>query len=180
MKLYRFSPIKNQQQLEKAIQYTHEACYKLCHMALDAYLPVAGNVGIFCHYDNEYEKLTALREKMTDPTIHFNKKYFKLHEPIIIPANGRIPAATYEYLYIRKPDPYRAQVGDVDFVMRTDKYQELKKLLRSGTEINAARLYEDSSGLDMVELYDPDIDALGYLTTSTMAEKIQEPRETWT
>jgi hypothetical protein len=171
MKLYRFSPIKNQQQLEKAIQYTHEACYKLCHLALDAYLPVAGNVGIFCHYDDEYAKLIALRKELTDSAIHFNHKYFKLYEPINIPAHGNIPAATYEYLYIRQPDPYRAQVGDVDFVMRPDKYKELKKLLRSGTAINAARLYEGSSGLDMVELYDPDIDALGYLTTSTMADK---------
>jgi len=174
MKLYRFSPIKNQQQLEKAIEHVHEACYKLCHMALDAYLPIAGNIGIFCHYDDEYEKLTALREQMTDSTIHFNKKYFKLHEPIVIAAHGKIPAATYEYLYVRQPDPYRAQVGDVDFVMRPDKYKELKNLLRSGTAINAARLYSGSSGLDMVELYDPDIDALGYLTTSTMTDKIAD------
>lgn len=174
MKLYRFSPIKHQAQLEKAIRYTHEACNKLCHMALDAYLPAAGNIGIFCHYDDEYEKLTALRQRMTDSTVHFNDKYFKLREPIIIPAKGKIPAATYEYLYIRQPDPYRSQVGDVDFVMRPDKYAELRKLLRSGTAINAARLYNGSSDLDMVELYDPDIDALGYLTTTTMADKIRK------
>lgn len=173
MNLYRFSPIKNEKQLMKAIEYTHAACYRLCNMALSAYLPVAGNVGIFCHYDDEYAKLTKLRKELTDSSVNFGNKYFKLNVPIVIPAKGRIPAATYEYLYIRQPDPYRAQVGDVDYVMHPEKYTELKGLLEKGTQIQAARLYSGSSGLDMIELTDPDIDALGYLTTSTMAEKIR-------
>ncbi len=62
MKLYRFSPIKNQAKLEEAIQHIHFACFQLCKQALGRYLPVAGNVGVFCHYDDEYAYLTELRK----------------------------------------------------------------------------------------------------------------------
>ena len=60
MKLYRFSPIENEQQLFEAIKYTHLACYELFKQSFGHYLPNAGNMGIFCHYDDEYEHLVAI------------------------------------------------------------------------------------------------------------------------
>ncbi len=172
MKLYRFSPIENKEQLIEAIKHTHFMCFELCKKAFGNYLPVAGNMGVFCHYDNEYEFLIKLREELTEKSDNFNQKYFRLHEPIVVPAKDDVPETTYTYLYIRRPDQYRAQVGDVDFVVEDDKYIELKKSLSQGTNINGAKVF-DRPDLDMVELSDPDIDALAYVSTRKMTEKVR-------
>jgi hypothetical protein len=103
---------------------------------------------------------------------NLNQKYFRLHSPIVIPARGDVPETTYTYLYIRRPDQYRAQVGDVDFVIDDEKYIELKKSLQSGSQINGATIF-DRPDLDMVELSDPDIDALAYVSTRAMTEKVR-------
>jgi hypothetical protein len=172
MKLYRFSPIEKKEQLIEAITHTHFMCFELCKKAFGKYLPVAGNMGVFCHYDNEYKFLTKLREEMTEMSDNLNQKYFRLHEPIVIPAKDDFPETTYTYLYIRKPDQYRAQVGDVDFVIDDEKYSELKKSLQNGSQINGGKIF-DRSDLDMIELSDPDIDALAYISTRSMTEKVR-------
>ena len=84
-----------------------------------------------------------------------------------------MPEVTYTYLYIRKPDIYRAQVGDVDFYLEQSVYDELKQSLIDGTTINGARIFPRND-LDMIELYDPDIDALGYVSAKTMAQKVRK------
>lgn len=170
MKLYRYSPIKNEEELLEAIKHTHFACFELCKKAFDKYFPVAGNMGMFCHYDNEYKLLTELRKKLTEESDNLNQKYFRLHDPIVIPVRGDILETTYTYLYIRRPDQYRAQVGDVDFVIDDEKYIELKKSLQSGPQINGAKIF-DRPDLDMVELSDPDTDALAYVSTRAVTEK---------
>jgi hypothetical protein len=172
MKLYRFSPIGDYQHLIDAITNTHFACYELCKNALGYYLPNAGNMGVFCHYEDEYNFLTKLRKKLTEESDNVNQKYYRLHQPIIIPTQGDIPKTTYNYLYIRKPDPYRYQVGDVDFFLEQGKYIELKKMLLNEAVIKGARIF-DRSDLDMIELQDPDIDVLGYISTKTMTEKVR-------
>jgi hypothetical protein len=172
MKLYRFSPIKSHEELEEAIKHVHFECYKLCKQSFDTYLPNAGNMGVFCHYDDEYEFLTNLRKELTEASDNFNQKYFRLHEPITIPAKGDVPETTYTYLYIRKPDPYRHHVGDVDFYLDPEKYQELKNSMLSGKKVKGARVF-DRQDLDMIELYDPDIDVLGYVSTNKMTETVR-------
>ena len=172
MKLYRFSPIENKEQLIEAIKYTHFACFQLCKEAFGKYLPVAGNMGVFCHYDSEYKFLTKLREEMTEASDNLNQKYFRLHEPIVIPAQDDVPETAYTYLYIRRPDQYRAQVGDVDFVIDDNGYIKLKQVLQSGSQINGAKVF-DRPDLDMVELSNPDIDALAYVSTRAMTEKVR-------
>lgn len=172
MQLYRFSPIKDKEQLLEAIKHVHFSCFKLCKQSFGKYLPVAGNMGVFCHYPDEYRFLTKLREELTKQSDNFNQKYFRLHEPIIIPVKDDVPETTYTYLYIRRPDQYRAQVGDVDFVLEDEKYDELKKSLSTGAEINGAKIF-DRPDLDMVELSNPDIDALAYISTRAMTEKVR-------
>jgi len=172
MKLYRLSPIKSEEQLLEAIKHIHFACFELCKKVFGKYLPVAGNMGLFCHYDDEYKFLTKLREELTQQSDNFNQKYFRLRNPIIIPTHEDVPETIYTYLYIRRPDQYRAQVGDIDFVLDDEKYTELKKSLQNGSQIiNGTKIF-DRPNLDMIELSDPDIDALGYIGTNTMAEKI--------
>lgn len=172
MKLYRFSPIKNENELLEAITYIHFACFELCKQSLGSYLPVAGNMGVFCHYDDEYKYLTEIREKITESSDNVDQKYFRLHNPIVIPARDDVPETTYTHLYIRKPDPYRAHVGDVDFVIEEDEYSELKKLLLEGKIIKGARIFERSD-LDMIELHNADVDALGYVSPREMTEKVR-------
>lgn len=163
MKLYRFSPIKNKTELMKAINHIHFACYKLCKQSMGTYLPNAGNVGVFCHFNDEYSFLTKLREELTDLSQKVYGKYFRLHQPIIIPAKGDIPKTTYSYLYIRKPDPTKHQVGDIDFYLEPKKYALLKLSLLNGKIIKGARVLPNRPDLDLIELYDPDVDAWGYI-----------------
>jgi len=172
MKLYRFSPIKSEDELIQAITYTHKECFELCHNSFGGYLPVAGNIGIFCHYDEEYEFLTGLRKQLTESSDNVDQKYFRLHVPIVIAAQEDIPETTYTHLYIRKPDIYRAQVGDVDFVMEAGRYEKEKEKLANGESIQGARIFPRSD-LDMIELYNPDIDVLGYVSVASMTEKVR-------
>lgn len=148
----------------EAIEYTHFACFRLCEKALGKYLPVAGNIGIFCHYDDEYELLTGIRKELTSESDAMFTKFYRLHEPIVIQTEENIPETTYTHLYIRKPDPYRAQVGDVDFLLLKDEYEKLKQSVASGRVPKGARIFERHEP-DMVELFDPDVDALAYIRT---------------
>ena len=172
MKLYRFSPIENKDQLLEAIAHVHLECYKLCKESFGEYLPNAGNMGIFCHYDDEYERLIGMRKEMTEDSDNVNQKYFRLHKPIIIPAQNDVPETTYTYLYIRRPDPYRSHVGDVDFYLEQNKYDELKLSMLNGKKVNGARVF-DRQDLDMIELHNPDVDTLGYVSTNSMSEKVR-------
>lgn len=172
MKLYRFSPIKSKAELLEAVRYIHLECYKLCKESFGEYLPNAGNIGVFCHYDDEYEYLTNLRKELTESSDNVDQKYFRLHEPIVIPAQGDVPETTYTYVYVRRPDPYRFHVGDVDFYLEPEKYIETKQSLFSGKKMKGARVFERPD-LDMIELYDPDSDALGYVSTEKMTEDVR-------
>lgn len=172
MESYRFSPIENEEQLLEAIEYVHFECHKLCKKVFGEYLPVAGNIGIFCHYDNEYKFLTKLREELTEKSNNWNQKYFLLHEPIIMPAKDDVPETTYTYLYIRQPYQNSPRVGDVDFVLSDNKYIELKESLLKGVKITGAKIF-DRPDLDMIELSDPDIDALAYVSTKDMTENVR-------
>lgn len=162
MRLYRFSPIQNEVQMMKAVEYIHGACHVLCKQSMGRYLPIAGNVGIFCHDNNEYEFLTKMREELTDASDSEYGKYFRLYTPITIPAINDIPETAYTHLYIRKPDSRKPHVGDIDFYLEPKQYTELKQSLLDGKVIKGARIL-DRPDLDMIELHDPDIDALGYI-----------------
>lgn len=172
MKLYRFSPIKSKKELFDAIRHIHFEGYKLCKQTFGYYLPNAGNMGVFCHYDDEYGRLIKIRKELTEPSDNVNQKYFKLHKPIIISAKGDIPETTYTYLYIRKPDPYRFHVGDLDFYLDPKEYGKLKKSLIADKKLNGARVF-DRTDLDMIELYDPDVDVLAYVSTVKMSTAVR-------
>ncbi len=172
MKLYRFSPIKSKKGLFLAIKHLHFEAHKLCKQAFGEYYPNAGNIGVFCHYNHEFALLKKIREELTESTNNPDLKYFKLYKPIIIPQQGDVPETVYTHLYIRKPDPYRHHVGDVDFYLDAKAYQKLKQSLLAGTEMKGARVFERPD-LDMIELYDPDIDVLTYVSTKMMTEKVR-------
>ncbi len=169
MKLYRFSPIESKEQLLEAITYTHFACHKLCKQSFGTDLPVAGNLAIFCHYDDEFDRLVTLRNELAEKSDNPSQKYFKLLEPIVMPAQEDVPAATYTHLYIRPPDPYRHHVGDVDFHVEQNGYDELRLALAGGKPSKGARMFPRSD-LDMIELFDPEIDVLAYVRTGSLTK----------
>ncbi len=76
------------------------------------------------------------------------------------------------HLYIRRPDPYRHHIGDVDFYLEEFEYKKLKKDMLNGKKIKGARLFERPD-LDMIELHDPNVDALAYVSTSKMTETVR-------
>lgn len=162
MEPFGISPIQNEAQLRLALEHIHFACHALCMQTLHTYLPVAGNIGIFCHDETEYMRLTKIKETITDPSIKVYGKYFKLYNPIIVPAKETIPARTYTYLYIRKPDSNKPHIGDLDFYIEPKAFTELKQYV-SGGSVFGARLLPNRPDLDLIELYDPNIDALGYI-----------------
>ncbi|MCM2339154.1 MAG: hypothetical protein NDI62_01730 [Burkholderiales bacterium] len=173
MDSYKFSPIENEEQLMKAIKYTHIECSRLCYEAFNKYLPVAGNIGIFCHYDTEYEVLTKLRKGLTEESDNWNQKYFRLYKPIVIPEGNGVPGAVYTYLYIRHPDKEKPQVGDVDFVLGKDEFDELKNLSLNGSNINNIDIFYRPD-LDMVRLSKINVDVLPYITTKTIKEVLKK------
>lgn len=168
---YRFSPIQNKEKLLEAIQYTHFECFKLLKRNFGKYLPVAGNIGIFCHYDDEYAFLTKLREELTEKSDSWNNKYYRLHESIAIPARGDVPDTEYTYLYIRKPDQH-TEVGDVDFVLNQKEYSNLKDSLFRGERMNGIEIL-DRPELDLLRVFDPKYDVLSFIGKKNIAENVK-------
>ena len=162
MSEFRFSPIYDEETLWNAVSYIHTASHILCRELLGSYLPIAGNVGIFCHFEDEFQQLTVLRERLTTSAIHWNNKYFHLHEPVTIPRHGDIPEATYRYLYIRKPDAAKPQVGDLDFYLNPPSYEKLRQSVTRGSYPNGVSLLERPD-LDLVQLSDPHRDVLAFV-----------------
>ncbi len=172
MSLYKFSPIKSKREIYKAVEHINYEAYKLCEASFGRYLSNSGNLGIFCHYDDEYDFLTGIREELTKAYDNKNQKYFRLHEPIVVPRKDNIPETIYTYLYIRKPDPYRHHVGDMDFYLQEAEYAKLKAEMEVGRELHGARLFP-SPHLDMIELYNPDSDVLAYASTKAMTNTVK-------
>lgn len=171
MKLYRFSPIKSQDELMEAIRFLHQACHQLCFNTFGRYLPVSGNVGVFAHYEDEFDYLLSLRDRMVDLNVNYNQKYFLLKQPVTVPDRADIPGATYELLYIRQPDPYRAQVGDIDFVLPPREHEAIKQTLDTNKFRHGARIFHRPED-NMIELCHPDIDAASYVVTKAMRDKL--------
>ncbi len=63
-----------------------------------------------------------------------------------------------EYVGIRVPDPYRAQVGCGDFVV--SNYEEFKTKCLGKSEFIREVPHQK---YEMLELFHPDVDVLGYI-----------------
>ena len=173
MKLYRFSPISSEMELMDALRYLHKTSHKLCFEVIGGYLPVRGNVGIFCHNYSEFKYLTGLCKELTLSEPNYNGKYFPLKQPVHFEEKDGVPAATYEYLYIRQVDPYRSQVGDVDFVMPPGTFAEYTSSLVMGTFRNGARVFERPAE-NMIEPWKPERDVISYVATEALADIIRK------
>jgi hypothetical protein len=178
MKPFRFSPIEDKTELLKALEYIHLESFRLCKKYLGYLLPIAGNIGIFCHYEDEFERLTEIRKELTDISINWNSKYFLLHTPIVIPAGNGIPETTYTYLYIRKPDASHPQVGDMDFYLEPNTYSELKQSVLSEKITKGVKIF-DRPDLDLIELSDPETDVVAFVGSYNLPEITKVKSISW-
>lgn len=160
--------------LSSIIEEIHFEAHKLRIDAFGRILPNAGNVGVFCHYDDEYELLVQIKDELTESPESPVQKYFKLKKPIIIPKKDSIPQTMYTYLYIRRPDPtlYGKHTGDIDFYLSDDEFAKLVTEMKNGKTLKPARLY-DQSGEPMIELSNPESSVLAYVSTETMTKKVR-------
>lgn len=156
MKLYRFSPIKNGEELIKAVKYVTKQNTKLCKKIIGTVLPIT-SLTIFSHYRDEYEKLVKILHKMGKLCGENNGPRVALHKPVKV--NGNVIA----YLRIRKPDPYRMQVGCSDFDVA---YQHFKKKYLNKKPKNLRLIKRPE--YEMIEFFDPDFDVLAYVVSKIL------------
>lgn len=155
-KHYKYSPIKNSDELLDAATYVIGEMKALSKQLLGEELPVA-SVKIFAHYTEEYEELKKILHSLGELEFEtYTSMYVKLHRPIAI--NNQ----AVNLLGIRIPDPYRAQVGCGDFII-SENYASFEK--KHITDDDPTRLIRKAVGhkLSMIELWHPDSDVLGYV-----------------
>lgn len=152
----------------------HKDGYDLCMKHIGQVLNNSGNMGIFCQNDTEYESFLNLSNALTFPSNNPMQKYYELRKPIIIPAYKNVPAISYNYLYIRKPDstPYGKFTGDIDFYLDSKEYDSMVSNVKAN-KIIGATLYEQAGVGTMIELASSDFKAVTYISTLDMCESIR-------
>jgi hypothetical protein len=159
MKLYRFSPIRNEKELVRAAKYVASQNTKLCKKVIGKSLPIT-SLTIFSHYEDEYKRLEAIVLKFGKPYRGYNGVLVILNKPL---KAGR---HAITHLRIRKPDPYRMQVGCSDFVVKD--YQGFKA--RFSKHLQNLRLIQRDE-YEMIEFFDPDFDVLAYVVSKEIYPK---------
>lgn len=152
-KLYRFSPIKDETTFKQVLEYLTSELEKLAKEILNKSLPIT-TLKVFPHYPDEYEYLYKLISKMGP------KASFSSATSLYVSVNEKINNYNIEYLGVRIVDPYRLQVGCGDY--EVDNFAEFKKQI-----INTSPFIREMKGKnDMLELWHPNFDILGYTVPS--------------
>lgn len=155
-KLYKFSPIKNEQTLLDAAVYIIKEMRLLSGELLDASLPVK-SVKIFAHYPDEYDALKVILASLGESSLHtYTSDYVRLHKPITVDGEE------VTLLGIRIPDPYRLQVGCGDFSIDVNYDEFVQKYVTNDDPTSFVRKAVGHI-LNMTELWHPDKDVLGYV-----------------
>lgn len=109
---------------------------------------------LFAHYKDEYEFLLAWVNSLgvNEDEPSQTSYYVKPNQPL------KIQGEPVEFVGLRVPDPYRSQVGCGDYVVSNFAFFKHKYLGKSEfiREVTHPQ-YE------MLELFHPDIDVLGYI-----------------
>ena len=154
MQLYRFSPTKNEKELCEAVVYIAEKTSDLAKKVIGKTLPIS-SLTIFAHYSDEFEKLSGIVKTIGDFVNENNGPRVALHEPI------KVGESTIIHLRIRKPDPYRMQVGCDDFDI--SDYTAFKNEYLPKHSNNLRLIVREN--YEMIEFFDPDFDVLAYVVS---------------
>ena len=153
--IYRFSPIESKEELLDAVQYVASKASELSKRVTGIEYQIV-TLTVFAHYPEEYEKLREISLELGEFDHENNGVFVKLHEPINL-SSGKL-----ELLRIRKPDPYRMQVGCCDF--EVGDYERFKRAyLQKNSQ--SLRLIERPE-YEMIEFFSPDYDILAYVLSS--------------
>lgn len=151
MKLYRFNLTKKKNLL-RAIDYVAMKTSSLLKHVIGRELPIT-YLTIFAHRPEEYERLIKFASELGKPEETKNGLRFNLKEPI------RTRAGYLKKIRIRKPDPYRTQVGCADFDVGDYTEFRDKYLLKRPDNV---RLIE-RKGHSLLEFHDPNYDVFAYV-----------------
>lgn len=160
--------------LLQRIQQIHDDCHRLCMLVMGKYIAVAGNIGIFCQSDDEYNEFLVYKDELTKPSPNPNQKYFELIEPIKVEGKDSLPQSVYTHLYIRKPDhtSYGKYLGDVDFVMDEASYKQFKLDVLAGKYAKGIEIY-NRPNWDTVQITYPEVSSVAYISTKEFSEKVR-------
>jgi len=111
---------------------------------------------IFAHYPEEYEKLCKILAEPGKIVGENNGPRFLLQHPI----KARDTFITH--IRVRKPDPYRMQVGCSDFDV--EEYQDFKQQYLSQHPNNLRCI--ERPDYEMIEFLNPDFDVLAYIVSA--------------
>ncbi len=151
MQLYRFSPIRNEAQLREAGAYIAEQSAALCRKIIGESLPFT-YLTICTHYEDEYRLLSELLPMIGTVQDARNGIRVTLDRPI------ETVGQQISNLRLRKPDPYRMQVGCGDFLV--EDYQTFKQSNLPSHPHNLRIIKRPE--YEMIEFHDPDFDVLAY------------------
>lgn len=146
--IYHFSPIKDEKGFEEVLSYLVEELDKLANKLFGRSLPIT-TLKVFPHYQEEYEYLYDLLSKLG------SKASFSSDTSLYVQVNKQIKECGIKYLGVRIVDPYRMQVGCGDYEI--ENFEEFKKQYLGTSPF--IRSFRD----DMLELWHPDFDVLGYI-----------------
>lgn len=152
MQLYHFSPIKDEKELREAVVYVADKTSNLAEKIIGKTLAIS-SLTIFAHYSDEFEKLSGIVKTLGDFVNENNGPRVAPHEPIKVGEN------TIIHLRIRKPDPYRMQVGCNDFDI--SDYAAFKNEYLPKHSNNLRLIVREN--YEMIEFFDADYDVLAYI-----------------
>lgn len=146
--LYRFSPLENESDVSVVWEYLVAELEQLSQTLLDEDLPI-NTLKIFAHYPEEYDFLYKYISSL-GPAAPFNSdtSYYATVE-------RQIGGHGIKYLGVRGVDPYRLHVGCGDYEIAN--FEEIAEKF-AGKSDYVRRFRED-----MVEIWHPDFDVLGYI-----------------
>jgi hypothetical protein len=151
MKLYRFN-LKSKKTLLRAIDYVARETSTLIERTIGRELPIT-YLTIFAHREEEYERLIGFATELGKSEETKNGLRFNLYKPI------RTRAGMLKRIRIRKPDPYRTQVGCADYDV--GDYTDFRDKYLATRPYNVRLIERD--GHSMLEFHDPDFDVFAYV-----------------
>ena len=152
MQLYRFSPIEDYEQCSEALVYINEQLKALIKVVIQTEFPI-DTLKIFAHYDAEYTFLRNWIDTIGENDGSSEPSYYvKPTKPI------EINDSQINLIGIRTPDPYRSQVGCGDYAV--EDYEAFKSTYLGGSSFIREIVH---SKFEMLEVFHPDFDVLGYI-----------------
>jgi hypothetical protein len=146
--LYRFSPIEDEKTLNNVLAYLVVELDKLAQTVFKKSLAIT-TLKVFPHYLDEYDYLRSIISSLGDPAPFNSKTSF------YVGVARKIEGHEIKYLGVRVVDPYRLQVGCGDY--EVEDFEQFKiEYLNSSPFIRSFRE-------DMIEIWHPDFDILGYV-----------------